>query len=200
MTSDFRLLILYRRPGRQAGCGPADGTRRSKAGNKKPRTGAAFTLLEILLVLALIGLIGTLLVVGVAGVLNNDHPAPDDVFWQACRSAQKMASLSELDTSLRFDARGKKLVWSNGLATDSAALDASRGDVSVQFLQATKGGSLILIAGRVVETQEVPRVLFYPDGTCMAFRVQFRIGSNAWHMGIDPWTCAPVLEKSDKKS
>jgi hypothetical protein len=34
----------------------------------------------------------------------------------------------------------------------------------------------------------------------MAFRVQFRIGSNAWHLAIDPWTCAPVLEKTENKS
>ncbi len=161
---------------------------------------SAFTLLEIVLVIGLVGLISSVLVVGASGVLSNDHPAPDDVFWQACRSAQKLASLSERDTSLRFDEKEKKLVWSNGLVTDSAALDASRGDVSVQFLQATKGGSLILIAGRVVETQEVPRVVFYPDGTCMAFRVQFRTGAKAWQVGIDPWTCAPVLQKSDNNS
>ena len=159
----------------------------------------AFTLLEIILVLALIALIGSVLAVGVSGVFNNDHPAPDDVFWQACRSAQKLASLSERDTTLRFDAKEKKLVWSNGQETDSAAFDASRGDVSVQFVQAAAGGSLILIAGHVVETQEVPRVLFYPDGTCMAFRVQFRAGATSWQIGIDPWTCAPVLEKAKER-
>jgi hypothetical protein len=157
----------------------------------------AFTLLEIVLVLGLIGLISTILAVGVSGAFNNDHPAPDDVFWQACRSAQALASLSERDTSLSFDAKEKKLVWSNGLQTNSAAFDNSRGVVSLQFMQATKGGSLILIAGNAVETQEVAHVMFYPDGTCMAFRVQFRIGSNAWQEGIDPWTCAPVLQKTD---
>jgi hypothetical protein len=159
----------------------------------------AFTLLEIVLILGLIGLISAVLAVGVTGAFNNDHPTPDDVFWQACRAAQKLASLSERDTSLGFDAREKKLVWSNGLQTDSAAFDNSRGEVSIQFMQATKGGSLILIAGNKVETQEVPRVLFYPDGTCMAFRAQLRIGSNAWQLGIDPWTCAPVLQNSDNK-
>jgi general secretion pathway protein H len=160
----------------------------------------AFTLLEILLVLALIGLISGVLVVGVSSVLDNDHPGPDDVFWQASRAAQKMASLSERDTSLSFDAKTKKLVWSNGQQSNSAALDTSRGEPSVQFLQAAKGGSLILIAGRAVETQEVSHVVYYPDGTCMAFRVQFRVGPTAWQVGIDPWTCAPVLEKSDNKS
>ena len=160
----------------------------------------AFTLLEILLVLALIGLLGALTAVGISGAFNSDHPAADDVFWQACRSAQKLASMSERDTSLSYDSKEKKLVWSNGVENGSAALDNSRGDVSVQFLQATNGGSLILIAGRVVETQEVPRVVFYADGTCMPFRVQFRIGANAWHLAIDPWTCAPVLEKTEDKS
>jgi general secretion pathway protein H len=158
-----------------------------------------FTLLEILLVLALVGLIGALLATGVARVFSNDHPAPEDVFWQACRSAQKLASLSEHEVSLGFDAKEKKLVWGNDRETDSAAFDAAGGGVSVQFLQSLKGGSLILIAGQAVETQELPRVMFYPDGTCTAFRVQFRVGANAWQLAIDPWTCAPVLEKTEKQ-
>jgi general secretion pathway protein H len=159
--------------------------------------GRGFTLLEILLVLALIGLIGALLAAGITRVFSNDHPAPEDVFWQACRSAQKLASLSEREVSLGFDEKGEKLVWSNGLETDEASFDATGGEVGVQFLQALKGGSLILVAGQVVETQEVPRVMFYPDGTCTAFRVQFRVGANAWQLAIDPWTCAPVLEKKE---
>ncbi|HUJ44034.1 MAG TPA: prepilin-type N-terminal cleavage/methylation domain-containing protein [Opitutaceae bacterium] len=153
-----------------------------------------FTLLEILLVLALVGLIGALLAASVTRVFSDDHAAPEDVFWQACRSAQKMASLSERETSLSFDAKEKKLVWSNGAETEEARFDPASGEVSVQFLQAQQGGSLILIAGQVVETQEVPRVMFYSDGTCTAFRVQFRVGANAWQVAIDPWTCAPILE------
>ena len=101
--------------------------------------------------------------------------------------------------SLGFDAKEKKLVWGNDQETGSAAFDAAGGEVSVQFLQSLKGGSLILIAGQAVETQELPRVRFYPDGTCTAFRVQFRVGANAWQLAIDPWTCAPVLEKTEKQ-
>ena len=153
-----------------------------------------FTLLEILLVVALIGLIGALLAASVMRVFSDDHAAPEEIFWQACRSAQKMASLSERATSLSFDAKGKNLVWSNGAETEQAPFDPASGEVSVQFLEAQQGGSLMLIAGQVVETQEVPRVLFYPDGTCTAFRVQFRVGANAWQVAVDPWTCAPMLE------
>jgi type II secretory pathway pseudopilin PulG len=164
------------------------------------RRRAAFTLLEILLVLALVGLIGALVVGGIARVVTSDHPSPEDVFWQACHAAQRLASLGEREVDLSFDAKARSLVWSNGLETDHVAFDPADGDVTVQFLQAQQGGSLILIAGQVVETQEVPRVRFYPDGTCTAFRVQFRSGPNAWQINIDPWTCAPVLEKTEKPS
>jgi general secretion pathway protein H len=105
--------------------------------------------------------------------------------------------LSNREVSLHFESTGRKLVWSNDLETGAAAFDPTGGEVSVQFLQPRQGGSLILIAGQVIETQEVPRVAFYPDGTCTAFRVQFRVGANAWQIAIDPWTCAPVLEKTE---
>ena len=160
----------------------------------------AFTLLEILLVLALVGLLSALLAVGVGHVFSSEHPAPEDVFWQACRSAQKMASFSERETSLSFDRKEKKLVWSNGLETGTSTFDATGSELTLQFLQMVKGGSLILIAGQVVETQEVSRVMFYPDGTCTAFRAQFRIGATAWQLAIDPWTCAQVLEKTGDKT
>lgn len=183
VESSFHAHPHFRRPPLRRRCRPA-----------------GFTLLEILLVLALMGLIGAMVGGAVLRVVDADHPTPEDVFWQACRSAQKMASLSERDVSLTFDSKQKKLIWSNGLETEDAAFDPAGGDVSVQFLQAQKGGSLILIAGQVVETQEVPRVSFYPDGTCSAFRVQFRVGANAWQVAIDPWTCAPMLEAKKKPS
>ncbi|MFA5056733.1 MAG: GspH/FimT family pseudopilin [Opitutaceae bacterium] len=170
---------------RQAGFSPKAKTR-------------GFTLLEILLVLALVGLIGALLAAGVTRVFSDDHPTPEDVFWQSCRAAQRLASLSEREVSLGFDPKGKKLVWSNGPETDTASFDPAGGEVTVQFLQAQKGGSLMLIAGQVIETQEVARVRFYPDGTCTAFRVQFRSGAHAWQLAIDPWTCAPMIEKTQE--
>lgn len=133
---------------------------------------------------------------GITRVFNDDHPTPDDVFWLACRSAERMATLGEREVSLSFDPKEQKLIWSNGPETGEAAFDPAGGDIRVQFLQAQAGGSLILIAGQVVETQEVPRVAFHPDGTCSAFRAQFRSGDKTWQLAVDPWTCAPVLPKS----
>jgi len=176
-------------------------TTTSGTGRLSPRaiTGA-FTLLEILVVLALAALITAMLAAGVTRVFSDDHPTPDDVFWQACRSAERLATLGEREVSLGFDPKERKLVWSDGRETGEAAFDPAGGEISVQFLQAQAGGSLILIAGQVVETQEVPRVTFYPDGTCSAFRVQFRNGDKTWQLSIDPWTCAPVLPKTGGNS
>ena len=168
-------------------------------GRLSPGAGAAaFTLVEILLVLALIAVIGTVVTAGIAHVFSEDHPTPDDVFWKACRSAERMATLGESEVSLGFDARERRFVWTSGRETDQAAFDPAGGEIGVQFLEAQAGGSLILIAGQVVETQEVPRVTFYPDGTCSAFRVQFRSGDKTWQLAIDPWTCAPVLPRSSE--
>ncbi len=172
-------------------------TTTSGTGRSSPRAKTcAFTLVEILLVLALVGLITAMVAAGITRVLSDDHPTPDDVFWQACRSAERLATLGEREVSLGFDPKGRKFVWSDGRDTGEAALDPTGGDVSVQFLQAQAGGGLILIAGQVVETQEVPRVTFFPDGTCSAFRVQLRAGDQTWQLAIDPWTCAPVLAKT----
>ncbi len=150
--------------------------------------------------LALIGLIGAMVAAGAVRVVEADHPSPEDTFWQACRSAEKMAALSERNVTLTFDTQKRELTWSNGVETEHATFDPAGGDVTVQFIQPQAGGSRILIAGQVVETQEIPHVIFYPDGTCTAFQVQFRANKHTWQIAIDPWTCAPILEKKAEEA
>jgi general secretion pathway protein H len=40
-------------------------------------------------------------------------------------------------------------------------------------------------------------VTFYNDGTCTPFRAQVRTYAGAHMLSVDPWTCAPVLTKTD---
>ena len=177
----------------------ADRGRREAAPNPGPRFaqggGRAFTLLEILLVLALMALLAGIFSVGFSHMLDQSRAtAPDEVFWEAAHAAQELATLSEHEVTLRFDGKAKQFVATNGAKTDTHAL-AETGDVSVQFLQVQKGGSSVLIGGQLIETQEIPAVTFYPDGTCTPFRVQFRLPAGPLVLTIDPWTCAPMLEK-----
>ncbi|OHE77654.1 MAG: hypothetical protein A3G75_14955 [Verrucomicrobia bacterium RIFCSPLOWO2_12_FULL_64_8] len=166
---------------------------------RTPRSAFGFTMLEILLVLALIAMLTSVMVVGGRRMFAEETPTPEEVFWQACRSAQELAAISDRDVTLRFDEKEKKLLWTNGTSGGEAAFATTGREVGLQFLPASKNSSsLILLGGQAVEVGEgLPRVKFYPDGTCTAFRALFRIGAASRSIAIDPWTCAPVLEKKE---
>jgi prepilin-type N-terminal cleavage/methylation domain-containing protein len=159
---------------------------------------SAFTLLEILLVLAIIGLISGVLVVGVTSLLNDKPVSAEEIFWKAVQEARKTALKSEHEVTLRFsdEERVRKFVVSDGQTTKEFPVQV-KGDLDVSFLIPQAGGNLIVIAGAAVETQKVPAVIFYPDGTCTAFRAQFFRSGTPNLVAIDPWTCAPVLTPAD---
>jgi prepilin-type N-terminal cleavage/methylation domain-containing protein len=168
--------------------------RRSALPPRRAAGPAGFTLIEIILVLAVIALLGALLLPGVNSVLRTVNNAePDQIFWGAVTAAREQALTTNRTVLLRFDSGKKLLSWSDGADTQQKELPAG---VSIQFLQ-PKEGSTILLGGVLVDTQEVPVVRFYPDGTCDRFRVQIRRDTDTTapqNIPIDPWTCAPMLE------
>jgi general secretion pathway protein H len=157
-------------------------------------------MIEILLGHALIGLAGTLLIGGSAQLFSDKPTSPDDVFWKAAATARKTALLSGHDVQLGFaDDRDHGRRFTISGASGSTALPVTTsGELAVNFLSAQRtAGSAIILAGQVVETQALPHVTFYSDGTCTAFRVQIRRGVDAHILSIDPWTCAPLLAPVD---
>ncbi len=69
--------------------------------------------------------------------------------------------------------------------------------MTIDFLapaSAAGSSASILIAGQLVETQTLPYVTFYGDGTCAPFRVQMKSKNSESILEIDPWTCAPILK------
>jgi prepilin-type N-terminal cleavage/methylation domain-containing protein len=161
---------------------------------------SGFTLLEILLALALIALLGTVLIGGSARMLADKPESAHDVFWKSVSAARKTALLSGRDVRLAFlDDRdnGKRFTMSEGATTKVFPL-ITTAEVAVNFLSAQPtAGTLVILAGQAVDTQSLPYVTFYGDGTCTAFRVQIRTGVDAHILNIDPWTCAPVLVSND---
>jgi general secretion pathway protein H len=178
-------------------------------GRRAPESGAVFilgvrgpsrrgfTLLEILVTLALIALLTSVLIVGSTRVLNGQPPTPEDVLLKAVSDARKFAVESNSDVRLSFDPKERAFTASNDQGTRSYPVKAA-GDLGFDFLSTQKGGAMILVGGVLMETHPLPYVTFYPDGTCSAFRVQVRTEGAANIIPIDPWTCAPMLE-SDKK-
>lgn len=187
-----------------------------RCGGVRRRAGA-FTLLEVLLAVAIIGLIGAVLIGGSARLLSEEPVTPQEVFWKAIQEARKAAIKAEHEMRLKYDKEKKQFVVVDGLAPARVGEDGmlkdevpvkvlpvpasstpSQGDdFTVDFLAAGKGGNMVMIAGVVVETQPITYVTFYPDGTCAAFRAQFFRNGAASIINIDPWTCAPVLTPTD---
>lgn len=170
-------------------------------GPGRSRGGAGFTILELLLALAIIALIGTVLIGGSAQLLNNRPVSADEVFWKAVQEGRKEALKTGLTVRLTFaDDRdkGRQFILTDDNGTQAFTVPAANGDdLAVSFLVAQKGGNAVLSGGMLIETQIVPSVVFYSDGTCTAFRAQFQRNGGVHLLSIDPWTCAPVLTPPD---
>lgn len=178
-------------------------------------TARAFTLLEILLSLAIIALLGGVLIGGGAHLMTEKPVSTQEVFWKAVQEARKAALKAEHEMRLTFDKEKAQFVLLDGLAPSRIAADGftreevplkvfpvpalpgAGGELDVSFLSAQKGGPTILLGGVLVESQPIPFVTFYADGTCSAFRVQFMRNGGVSTLAVDPWTCAPVLTPAD---
>ncbi|MEO6874271.1 MAG: GspH/FimT family pseudopilin [Opitutaceae bacterium] len=155
-----------------------------------------FTLLEILLAIALMALLAGVLVTGGAEMLSDKPATPQAVFWKATQQARKVALTGEREVRLSYDAKTQAFVLDDGTGPQTLAVPPTR-ELTIDFLSAQPGQSSVLIGGSLVDTQTMPAVTFYPDGTCTPFRVQFRSGGGAQVLSIDPWTCAQVLTPQD---
>jgi len=168
----------------------------AKAGGRPGRSPrAAFTLLEILLALALLALLISATVSLSSGLVGDTAVTAEDMFWKGLTEARKEALTSQQEVRLSFDAKTKAFV----VATDAGVaqtlpVTTAVDKLTVDFLPLQKTNNIVLIGGELVETQGLPFVTFYDDGTCTPFRVQFRHNAAASFITIDPWTCAEMLE------
>jgi general secretion pathway protein H len=159
-----------------------------------------FTLIEILLVLALIALLSTIFISGTNSLLADKAPSADEQFWRACASARKEALEEQKSVLLSYDPRSRAFVLNDGAQLRALPVTGSE-DLMIDFHPAqTDASSSILVGGTLVETTPLGAATFYDDGTCTPFRVQIRQAAGAHTLEIDPWTCAPILAKPDANS
>ncbi len=157
---------------------------------------SAFTLLEMLLGLALIALLAGALIGGSSALLAEKPVSADDVFWATVQAARKSALNGQQDLNLRYDEKAKafQLIGPDNSAVGAFPIANAPSDLTVEFLSTQRTGGLILLGGTVVETEPLTGgVTFYSDGTCTSFRLQIRANGGSHILAIDPWTCSPVI-------
>jgi prepilin-type N-terminal cleavage/methylation domain-containing protein len=156
---------------------------------------SGFTLLEVLITLALIALLTSVLVVGTSRLLNDRPKSADELFWAAVGEVRKNALLNNHDVRLSLDPKTHQFVASSAGGAETRYPFVPKETAELEFLAPTASGTLstILVGGELVETQTIPFVTFYSDGTCSYFRVQLKTRNGAQVLRIDPWTCAPML-------
>jgi prepilin-type N-terminal cleavage/methylation domain-containing protein len=160
----------------------------------------AFTLIEILLVLALIALLATIFIGGSSALLADKALTPDEQFWKACSEARKEAIGEQKSVILTVDPRTRSFVLNDGSQLQTFPLVGPQ-DLTVDFHPVqSDSSSSSLVGGTLVETEPLASVTFYGDGTCTPFRAQVRAAGGAHLLTIDPWTCAPELRKADANS
>ena len=151
---------------------------------------AAFTLIEVLLVIALLGLGAMLMVNGASDLIRTREPRPDEIFWEAVTSARQLALEGNQTVVFKYDKEKHALSWS---AKPEANHTLAYPGYLLEFLPVIEQGT-VLIGGQLTETTVLKRVRFYGDGGCDAFRAQLTDAKgHRATLAIDPWTCAPII-------
>lgn len=167
------------------GRGPADGRRRR-----------GFTLFEVLLVIALIAVAGTMFLVSVES-LGRSSPADafEGAFWRALAQGRERALATRRTVELRWDEEAKAFVLS-GLAGDTQVPvggEAAGKDCAATFSEEVAANDFILVRGALVTRRPARAVRLFPDGTCQPFAIEFELGTYKRRVVIDPWTGAEML-------
>ena len=148
-----------------------------------------FTLLEILLVIVLFSLLGSIMVGGAISLFKSvEEHDPEAIVLSMLQKvrgeAVEKGTVIEL-TPLPEDAG---FLW----GADGVENLPKREGMSVRLLRPEISGATLI--GGQLEERSIERVRFYPDGSCDPMRIQVRRGENRRVYSIDPWTAAPLPE------
>ncbi len=149
-----------------------------------------FTLLEILLVLTLIALLGSVMIGGAASLLKaSKEQDPESALLALLQKTRGEAVEKNQVVELVQQPEEQSFLLSTG---GVEVLPKTEGGARVTLLRAEFSGASLI--GGQLEERPLERIRFYPDGACDPMRVQVRRGEVRRVYAIDPWTAAPLPE------
>ena len=155
---------------------------------------SAYTLLEIIVVLALVALLGSIFLVSAVSVFRGqEEQTVESILQNAIMEARFQAVSGSAETRLRYD-RETGFLNLEGGSGPSTFGPLKEDDRPLDFRFLTKRGSreLILIRGQVVDTRDAPFVRFFPDGASQPFLVEWVVQGRTHRQEFDLWTEAFV--------
>ncbi len=163
-----------------------------------------FTLIEIMLTIALLGLLTSVFVLNISSMLRDTEiRSLENEYWRAVDAARSNSVYQQKPYTLEWLPEEATFVVSSSGETERFELDTSDfggAEVGALFEEIAPENSYVLIRGELVAKREVARVVFYPDGTCTPYTVELRVGDYVNRFQMDPWTgaqlVAPTVDES----
>lgn len=150
-----------------------------------------FTLIELIIVIALVALIGGLMAINAESILRGlgDEPV-ERIFQKAVREARFQAAYLKESTELRYDEESAAFEIhtgsGRGLASFPSGLEPEDPSVEIIFEQILPEEGLN--RNSVLNTIEVSAVTFRPDRSSTPFQVIFDLGQTTFTQRFDPFS------------
>lgn len=162
------------------------------------RRAGGFTLLEMMLVVALIGMFTAALVLNIESMVRQSAASVvEGAFWEAARTARTDALLQRRTETVRFDERSGAFIVQSPAGQRRFEIDRkdwkSNLRLEVAFKKRLASSQFTLVRGELVDLREIPSIQFFQDGTCTPFVLELVVGDATRRIEIDPWTGAELL-------